>query len=863
MRILRIMTSKILATYLAAPNSELEIRFNISSRDTFKKLITSCNGPATLEQTINLLSPSNDITRIATISFLDGIKHSTTYSSKRLLVRSDLTDTAPLPYRITLSEERPLPPFNINLSKFARIKLRLSIRPSALPSWRFDFTLIKTVNDIKSTLKVDKTSMLFPGITPSTFLRDAPWDYADTLEFEAEHLPSPNNELTPLDITTTLNYISKLIDPDYQNIFEYQSKIYQVATYLVDKSSLPAFKDTRGLRDLYNRVIELNKANYFTTVFPHIKDYYLLDKADGTRTIGILEGSTLSLLGTTLTTLPLATPHPRVTIFDSEHVGDSYYVFDVIAFNGENISKTPTSNRIKQIAAIVAMVGPPLVAKNIISLTDNYRREITTMASDTPPHPYQTDGLIFTPKNSPYTSMKSWKWKPLDHMSIDFLVKLPPSSLLGVHPYIAPPNHTLLFLFCGISKQLFDKLRLTTVPGYKKIFPHQDLYKNFPIQFAPSDDPFAYIYAHPDNSSTPLSAITDSICEFKRIDLSTDHPQWSIMRVRTDRKSDLARGNYFGNGFYVAEYTWLNYQNPLLLDDLTISSTEFMDRGYFQTEKADTYKPVTAFNSFVKGKLLAPYAKSTWLVDLAAGRGQDMFRVSDAHIQNALFLDSDAQALSELVSRKHDFQRGVTRLNTRIFTKLANLSQSYETTIASLAAMNIPIGLVDVVMCNFAIHYLLATPDSARNFIALASALLRPGGHLFFTAFDGAKIFKLLRATPYGVWDARDDTVLKYSIRAAYKSDSFEPTGQPIDVLLPFSGGKYYTEYLVNFDYIADELSHNGFSVERVGNFSEYLSVFKSESSKNHTLLTANDIAFTSLYGYGVFKRNQTPNGTR
>lgn len=467
---------------------------------------------------------------------------------------------------------------------------------------------------------------------------------------------------------------------------------------------------------------------------------------------------------------------------------------------------------------------------------------------------YEVDGLIFTPKNEHYRDMKSWKWKPLDVMSIDFLVKAVPSNLIGVKPYINKPGHTMMFLFSGISKLLYEKLRLTPISGYNNLFPHQNMYKYFPIQFSPSDDTFAYIYYHPDDSKLSKEDVLNNVCEFRRVDLKSDSPKWDMMRIRTDRKMELDRGNYFGNDFYVAEYTWQNYQNPLKFEDLVISSAEFMDRGYFQEEKSDIYRPVTAFNSFVKSKLVSKFAKSDWLVDLAAGRGQDMFRVSDANINNALFLDNDSQALSELISRKHDFERGIKKLNTRIYTKLVDLTEDNKTTIKSLTQIGIPVGYIDVIMCNFAIHYLIGTPKNTRNIIHLVSTLLKPGGQFFFTAFDGEKIFDMLKEKD--AWEIREGEVLKYSIKKKYTGEQLEPTGQQIDVLLPFSRGKHYTEYLVNYKYLLDEFSQNGFSIEKKGDFGGFLSQFKTESERQYKGISTGDTEFLSLYSYGIVRKN-------
>jgi SAM-dependent methyltransferase len=225
--------------------------------------------------------------------------------------------------------------------------------------------------------------------------------------------------------------------------------------------------------------------------------------------------------------------------------------------------------------------------------------------------------------------------------------------------------------------------------------------------------------------------------------------------------------------------------------------------------------------------------------------------VSDAEINNALFIDIDAQALAELVSRKHDMQRGIKKLNTRIFTKLINLTDDFSKTLASLKKINISINSIDVIMCNFAIHYLIGTPDNIRNLINLIKSLLKPGGHFFFTAFDGEKVFYLLKDKD--AWDVREGEVLKYSIVKKYKSAALEPVGQQIDVLLPFSQGKYYTEYLVNYAHLLSEFVAGGFIVEKQGSFGSFLPAFKD--SNMYDKITKDDAEFLSLYHYAIIKK--------
>ena len=123
-------------------------------------------------------------------------------------------------------------------------------------------------------------------------------------------------------------------------------------------------------------------------------------------------------------------------------------------------------------------------------------------------------------------------------------------------------------------------VKLYCVTRYQSITANQIIMKSvlrslFSFILSPlesGDEPFAYIYYHPDDSKFSKDDVLNNVCEFRRVDLNTEEHKWDLMRVRTDRKMELDRGNYFGNGFYIAEYTWQNYQNPLRFEDLIISN---------------------------------------------------------------------------------------------------------------------------------------------------------------------------------------------------------------------------------------------------------------------------------------------------
>jgi hypothetical protein len=59
--------------------------------------------------------------------------------------------------------------------------------------------------------------------------------------------------------------------------------------------------------------------------------------------------------------------------------------------------------------------------KPFIKLNSEYRIQIKEFKKQK--KTYETDGIIFTPADGFYISMKVYKYKPPQHLTIDFLIK--------------------------------------------------------------------------------------------------------------------------------------------------------------------------------------------------------------------------------------------------------------------------------------------------------------------------------------------------------------------------------------------------------------------------------------------------------
>jgi SAM-dependent methyltransferase len=161
----------------------------------------------------------------------------------------------------------------------------------------------------------------------------------------------------------------------------------------------------------------------------------------------------------------------------------------------------------------------------------------------------------------------------------------------------------------------------------------------------------------------------------------------------------------------------------------------------------------------------------------------------------------------------------------------------------------------DLIVCNFAFHYFTGSAHNIKNFGQFVVQFLRKGGRLVITAFDGAKIVRLLNESR-GNWTVMAGEETKYSIRGEESKDKeandkrlyfLGDHGQKIEVMLPF-GNDYYSEYMVNIEYVAKTFEKLGMKLEINKSFGEYLSEYRG-------IMEEDDKKYVSLYHFYCFYR--------
>lgn len=758
-------------------------------------------------------------------------------------------------FKISLSEEEQSTELQTDYD-LIRFKQRFRF---PIKDWNIDFTFIKTSSSkIMDAISEIKQKLFVGTDLNSIFAKNAwIWEYADIIEIEFEYRMEDNN---PLEISHIHDIIQVVQDSNAESLVV---KSHGSATVLETLQDIVGGTSNNGsgkntLKKILPNAIEINKKQYMEDILPKIDNFYLTDKADGVRTILIIN-DIVSYYNSEYIIMDIVNPfNIGETIVECELVGDVFYIFDILKYDGVIITDKSFTSRLP-IMHMLEGIWEKLEVKNFEKLTsENYSSVIRKTVNNA--QPYYVDGIIFTEATKPYRLTKFYKWKPVANMTIDFMAKPCPSNLLGISPYIHKEGMKLYILFSGINASYFNKFNMIKIKYYNNLFMTQNN-NYFPVQFCPSDNPMAYLYWYPIDAEP----IDSRIVELRYL---TGTKSWDLVRIRADRDADVSKLNYFGNDFRVAELIWRNYSNPLTLDILCSKIEEFEKEFYFKVHNSDEHKAVRKFNNMVKleliSRLVTNFTHESWVIDLGCGKGQDLYKYQSLNVRNVLFIDNNENNLCSIIERKYapEFQsrnpknqKNFTHRtpSTGIHIKNLDLNEKWSSNSISIKKSHPLVRKIEskLVVCNFAIHYFCHDNDSLDNFINIVDELLPSGGRFMFTCLDGETIYNLLKTSDASIFESWGDKK-KYLIKPLFTNKIFRG-GEQIEILLPFSNNELYKESLVNLKLVETKFKRKKIMIESKTNFDKYLVKFKENDRNMYKTLDAIDMSYIKLLHCSVY----------
>lgn len=171
-----------------------------------------------------------------------------------------------------------------------------------------------------------------------------------------------------------------------------------------------------------------------------------------------------------------------------------------------------------------------------------------------------------------------------------------------------------------------------------------------------------------------------------------------------------------------------------------------------------------------------------WLLDVGVGRGGDMFKWDRCDIQNVIGFDPDESSINE-ANRRH--MQSNLSLRNYTFIQCNDICELMQLQ---------PTPLMDVVSCQFAIHYLFSSVETLTSFVQSVSNLLKPGGVFVGTFMDGDHVIKALNNDRY---EFINSATLIYLPKPSLVSNDY---GCPLKVHL--TGTLYFGENSVSDEFL-------------------------------------------------------------
>ena len=438
---------------------------------------------------------------------------------------------------------------------------------------------------------------------------------------------------------------------------------------------------------------------------------------------------------------------------------------------------------------------------------------------------YNTDGLIFTHtafgvggdrvgESRPVRTWEySFKWKPAEFNTIDFLVStkktatgedvITPIFENGLNTSLVAQftQYKTLILQCGFNENKHGYINPCQDVLEDKLtqFREDDEKENRrPMQFFPSVpyDPIAGLcnVLLEEDHNTNFQMFTEerqvftdnTIVEFRYDMNKTGLWRWVPLRVRYDKTAEYRRGiENYGNDYTTANNNWYSIHNPITKEMITTGDNipneiSNDDVYYNKTTNSNDTKGLRDFhNLFVKKILIQSVAnKGNTLIDYACGKGGDFPKWIAANLSFVFGIDLSKDnlenringACARFLNYRKDFKimpyalfvNGNSSLNIRSGEAMLS-DKAIQVTKAVFGQGNkekLDVGVkrqygkgengFDISSCQFALHYMFEKAITLHNFIRNVAECTKVGGYFIGSCYDGKTIFNKLKKKNIG-----------------------------------------------------------------------------------------------------------------
>jgi hypothetical protein len=393
----------------------------------------------------------------------------------------------------------------------------------------------------------------------------------------------------------------------------------------------------------------------------------------------------------------------------------------------------------------------------------------------------------------------------------------------------------------------------------------------------------------------------DTIVEF-RYEMDKEQGwRWTPLRVRFDKTAEyLAKGRNYGNAYHVANSNWNSIHNPITVQMITTGNDipdELADDDvyYNRVSNGNATRGLRDFhNLFVKNKLITKAGKrGGTIIDMAAGKCGDLPKWIASKASFVLGVDvakdNIENRLDGACARYLNYKRKMNVVPDALFVhgdSTANIrsgdamySDKGKQIVKAVFGQGpkdagvLGKGVVkhfgkgskgfDLTSIQFSFHYMFKDQQTFHNIMRNISECTKVGGHFISTQYDGRTVFNKLRGLKEGEsLTIMDEGKKIWEVTKKYDRDEFpddaSSIGYAIDVYQE-TINKVFTEYLVNYNYVARVMEDYGFvplekdEARRMG-FKSSTGMFEDmyELMKNELKRAEGDVDLKNEYGEAI-----------
>lgn len=852
-----VKVTELLSKFLKNDQIEFEVRFGkFHNEHQFSSEISEEN----YDKLIKLLNDNKKAAKEETkecvwISSAEGIRiiykldDSANAISKQIQkkIRMDKYDVPQLDIRINLAAEITLENSNKRIN-FIRMRYRTSFK-SKDGLWQFDLSRI-----IQKEVQ-DNAKEVFQEIRKQAESNEFQ-KYEVEMELIDRKVKDTSQILTSL--IENIQMIKKSIDTSYQNK-AIKEVIYNQIKAIIKKHDFIDFS-----RNLISKVTSLKRSDLGKI---ELLNYSVTEKADGERHLLFIDANNRVFLINSNNEVTDISNEVQFkngnenSLLDCEVVSAKkdkiIAFFDILIFRGVSVTDDYLQQRLQKLQEIFEdyrkgayqlLIKEFHFSKGNIESYKAYTQESSRIYAIckkvlNTKYPYKIDGIIFTPVDKGYYNKVTYKWKPPEESTIDFLIRLKEKTKDGA----------IFNLFVG-----------TTSPddyeqNWKSIFPFIKKGSTyFPILFVPDKQAPAMVsQVYFSNKELKEHGIEDNII----IELGYDvtKGKWFFVKLRPDKtKIYQTNGSIFGNDWYTAINNWEIINKPITRD-MIIGKEKV---PFYSTPKGKgNIAAMRKYNNFVKSYLYEKYCnKIQWLLESGGGRFGDINKAIANGVKNVLIIDISPDSIQEGRER---FMALTKAPKINVYSAVASFSDDLTPLINEInktEKTNIGPGMFDTVSCQFAIQFFMGSDEMLNAFIDNVHKYLKEDGIFMASYIDGARLNELFeknRIIPDGTLDFNKNGNTIVSIKKMYVGDTLATVGQKISVYVE-SIGAATNEYLVNTEYLKKKFSDR-FKLVELDTFESRFDKWKNDGDS----LSQSEKLYSFLNNYIVFQKKGKKRTTR